>query len=145
MHRHRCFHAQCVRAMCRINRFQTQKKRTSTSQLLNDLKLKPIETYIDQHQMRWAGNVSCMPWNRLPQKMLTTWCNLKIPKGAPQMTYGRNLKKVFKRRSMDYKTWMVGSKDRIRWREKSDHSDNDSFYSSTFLVNNSSVIPRFKP
>ena len=29
--------------------------------------------------------------------------------------------------------------------KKSDHSDNHSFPSSTFLVNNSSVIPRFKP
>ena len=88
IHRLRGFHAQCVRAMCRINRFQTWKKRISTSQLLNDLKLKPIETYIDQRQMRWAGNVSRMPWNRLPRKMLTAWCNSKRPKGASQMTYG---------------------------------------------------------
>ena len=131
--------------MCRINCFQTWKKRISTSQLLNDLKLKPIETYIDQRQMRWAGHVSRMPWNRLPRKMLTSRCNSKRPKGAAQMTYGRNLKKVFKRRSVDNKTWMTRSKNRVRWREKSDHSDNHSFPSSTFLANNSSVIPRFKP
>ena len=92
----RCFHSQCARAMCRINRFQTRKKRISTSQLLNDLKLKPIETYIGQRQMRWAGHVSRMPWNRLPRKMLTAWYNLKIPKGAPQMKYGQNLKNVSK-------------------------------------------------
>ena len=42
------------------------EKRISTSQLLNDLELKPIEAYIDQRQMRWAGHVSHMPWNRLP-------------------------------------------------------------------------------
>ena len=88
IHRLRCFHAQRVQETCRINRFQTWKKRISTSQLLNDLKLKPIETYIDQRQMRWAGHVSRMTWNRLPQKMLTAWCNSKRSKGSPQMTYG---------------------------------------------------------
>ena len=92
----RCFHSQCVRAMCRINRFQTWNKRISTSQLLNDLKLKPIEAYIDQRQMRWTGHVSYITCNRLPQKMLTAWCNSKIPRGAPQMTYGRNLEKKSK-------------------------------------------------
>ena len=64
------------------------EKRIFTCQLLNDLKLKPIEAYIDQRQMRWAGHVSRMPWNHLPRKMLTAWCNAKIPRGAPQMTYG---------------------------------------------------------
>ena len=70
--------------------------RISVSQLLNNLKLKPIETYIDQRQMRWAVHVSRMPWNRLPRKMLTAWCNSKRPKVAPQMTYGQNLKKFSK-------------------------------------------------
>ena len=72
------------------------KKRISTPQRLNELKLKPIETYIDQRQMRWAGHVSRMPRNRLPRKMLTSWCNSKKPKGASQMTYGRNLKTFLK-------------------------------------------------
>ena len=94
------------------------EKRISTSQLLNNLKLKPIETYIDQRQMRWAGHVSRMPWNRLTRKILTEWWNSKRPKGTPQMTYGQNLKKVFKRRSVDHKTWMTRSKNRVRWREK---------------------------
>ena len=92
------------------------EKRISTSQLLNDLKLKLIETYIDQRQMRWDGHVSRMPWKRIPQKMLTAWCNSKRPKGAPQMTYGRNLKYFFKRRSVDHKTWMTRSKNQVRWR-----------------------------
>ena len=94
------------------------EKKIYTSQLLKDLKLKPIETYIVQRQMSWAGHDSRMPWNLLPRKMLTAWCNSKIPKGAPQMTYGQNLKKVFKRRSVDHKTWMTRSKNRVCWREK---------------------------
>ena len=94
------------------------KNRISTCQLLNDLKMKPIEAYIDQRQMRWAGHVSRMPWNRLPRKILTAWCNSKNPRGAPQMTYGWNLKKVFKRRSVDHKTWMVRSKNAVFWSEK---------------------------
>ena len=85
---------------------------------LNNPKMKPIEAYIDQRQMRWAGRVSRMPWNRLPRKMLKVWCNSKIPRGAPQMTYGQNLKKLFKRGSVDQKTWMVRSKNRVRRRKK---------------------------
>ena len=80
--------------------------------------MKPIEANIDQRQMRWAGHISRIPWNRLPRKMLTAWCNSKRPRGAPQMTHGQNLKKKFKRRSVDHKTWMVRSKNRVRWREK---------------------------
>ena len=64
--------------------------------------MKRIEAYIDQQQMSWAGHVSRMPWNRLPRKMLTLWCNSKRPRGAPQMTYGQILKKFSKEG-----TWII--------------------------------------
>ena len=95
--------------------------------------MKPIEAYIDQRHMRWAGHVLRMPWNRLPRKMLTTWCNSKIPRGAPQMTYGQILRKIFKRGSVDQKTWMVRKKIEFAGGKTSDHSDNHSFSSSTFV------------
>ena len=50
------------------------------------------------------------------------------------MTYGQNINTGFKRRNVDHKTWMAGSKNRVRWGGKSDHSDNHYFSSLTFSV-----------
>ena len=130
--------------MCRINRFQTRKKQISTSQLLNDLKLKPIEAYIDQRQMSWAGHVSRMTWNRLPRKMLTAWCNSKRPKGAPQNTYGQNLNQI-----SDEGSWIIkpGWKDRkieFTGGKKPDHSDNHYFSSSTFFSKQQLCDPKIQ-
>jgi hypothetical protein len=46
-----CFHAQCVRAMCRVTKYQTWKKHIPTFYLLNTLDLNPIEFYLDQRQI----------------------------------------------------------------------------------------------
>ena len=80
--------------------------------------MKPIENYIDQRQIRWAGHVARMSWDRLPRKMLTSWCYSKRPKGAPKMTYGRSLNKAFKRNNFNSTVWMDDAQDRSSWREK---------------------------
>ena len=42
----RVFHAQCVRGMCRVNRWHTRKYKRSTSVLLDRLGLEIIDTYV---------------------------------------------------------------------------------------------------
>ena len=53
----RLFHAHCVRAMCRVNSRHTWKHHISSEDLLKRTGLKPIENYVTQRQLRWAGHI----------------------------------------------------------------------------------------
>ena len=45
--------------------------RITKSELLVQLGLKSIDTYIFQRQLRWVGHVSRLEFDRLPRKMLS--------------------------------------------------------------------------
>ena len=117
LHELRCFHARCVRNMCRITRRHTRTHRISTEDLLNRLNLDSIDTYINRRQLRWAGHVARMPSHRLPRKMLSSWVRSKRPRGAPRFTYGRTLKKALKKANVDATNWYESAADKKGWRE----------------------------
>ena len=93
----RSSHNRCVRAMCCVNRMQTHLFRIATSGLLYRLVLSPIHVYVSQQQLRRVGHVMRMLWYRLPRKMISSWVCSKRPKGCPNLTYGRYLKKSLKK------------------------------------------------
>ena len=66
----RCFHARCVRNMCRVKRWHTRKHHISTSDLLARLKLDTIDKYINKRQLRWAGHVARVNDYRIPKRLL---------------------------------------------------------------------------
>jgi len=37
----------------------------------------------------WLGDVSRMPWDRVPRQLLSSWVSHKRPVGAPKFTYGK--------------------------------------------------------
>ena len=113
----RNFHARCIRAMCRVNRRHTFEHRISSAELRRRVGVLSIDTYITRHQLRWAGHVARMPAHRLPRKMLTSWVRAKRPRGAPQLTYGRMLRKSMKKLGIDPHTWSVMAQDRDKWRD----------------------------
>ena len=112
----RNFHARCIWAICRVNRRHTFKHRISTAELRRRVGVLSIDTYITRHQLRWAGHVARMPAHRLPRKMLSSWVRAKRPSGAPQLTYGRMLRKSMKKVGIDSQTWSVLAQDRESWR-----------------------------
>ena len=114
----RRFHAQSVRAMCRVTLKHSWEHKISTSALLSRLDLEPIDTYISRRQLRWAGHVARMPMYRLPRKMLSSWCYSKRPVGSPQMTYGRGLYKALKLYDIPKDSWSDLAQDRQLWRKK---------------------------
>ena len=61
----RNFHVRCVRTMCRVTCDHTHAHRISTAQLLDRLGLPSIDTFITKRQLRWAGHVSRMDYDRL--------------------------------------------------------------------------------
>ena len=112
----RMFHRRCVRSMCNVNRSHTFNLRITTNELLQQLSLSPIDVYISQCQMRWAGHVMRMPWNRLPNKMISSWVRAKRPRGCPSLTYGRSLKKSLLKAGVEMENWTVLCQDRAGWR-----------------------------
>ena len=89
----RVFHAQCLRVMSRVTRKHTRAHHISTQALGQELGLDSIDFYVTRRQLRWAGHVARMPFERLPRRMLSSWVPSRRPVGAPQMTYGRTLRK----------------------------------------------------
>ena len=112
----RNFHHRCLRAMRRINRKHTREHRISNAILLKRLSLKSIDCYICKQQLRWAGHVIRMPWERLPRKMMSSWVRSKRPRGAPQLTYGRSLYKALRKAGVDTNTWHELAMDKPKWR-----------------------------
>ena len=112
----RIFHARSVRSMCRVNRWHVRKHRITTKELLSRVGLKPIDTYVTQRQLRWAGHVSRMSFDRLPRKMLSSWVPSKRPRGAPEFTYGRGLYKALKKVDVNRDSWHELASNREQWR-----------------------------
>ena len=112
----RNFHARCVRVMCRVNRRHTYEQRISSAELRRRVGVQSIDTYVTRHQLRWAGHVARMPPHRLPRKMLSSWVRAKRPRGAPQLTYGRMLRKSLKKLQIDPDSWSTIAQNRTEWR-----------------------------
>ena len=116
-HQLRLFHARCVRTMCRVNRLHTRVHRISTASLLGRLGLQSIDIYVTKKQLRWAGHVWRMDWSRLPRKMLTCWVREPRPRGCPEFTYGRGLRKALKKANVALNSWTRTASNRSNWRK----------------------------
>ena len=73
--------------------------------------LSPMDVYVCQRQLPWAGHVMRMPWDCLPRKMILFWVRSKQPKGCANVTYGRYLKSFLKKADVDIEKWNVLSLD----------------------------------
>jgi hypothetical protein len=114
----RSFHHCCVRSMCRITMRHTIKRRITTTSLLSQLEIKPIDHYYHSRLLRWAGHVSRMDMSRMPRKLLTGWVAHPRSIGRPLMNWGHTLEKALKskRLPLKYKEWSKISDDRLAWR-----------------------------
>ena len=112
----RNFHHSCVRAMCRVNRNHVYMYRISTKVLLQSLNLQPIEHYVFNRQLSWFGHTARMPFHRLPRKLLSCWVHHKRPRGSPEFTYGRGIKKALKWFEIGLE-WHDSIYERNEWRK----------------------------
>ena len=82
------------------------------------LGLRPVDSYIAQRQLRWAGHVARMDFEtRLPRKFLSSWVRHKRPLGRPQTAYGHGLAQRLKDQNIDLKRWHELAADRDVWRK----------------------------
>ena len=116
LQRLRVFHAQCLRAMCRVTRKHTWDHHISTQELGQRMGIESIDMYLARRQLRWLGHVSRMPYERLPRRMLSSWVPATRPKGCPEMTYGRTMYRAMELFGIDRATWPALAADRDAWR-----------------------------
>ena len=112
----RLFHRNCVRAMCRVNLSHVRLYRISNEELLNRIGLSSIDSYITKRQLSWAGHVARMNFDRLPRKLLSSWVSCNRPRGAPEFTYGRGLKKALNKANVPVNNWFNLAQDRNVWK-----------------------------
>ena len=110
------FHNSCVRMICRVSRQQQRAQYITTDRLLRRLKLPPIAHFCLKKQLRWAGHVARMPWQRLPRKLLTAWVNRPRSHGAPGNTYAKSLHKNLSRAGISTRRWHILAQDKDEWR-----------------------------
>ena len=118
----RVFHARCVSEMCRVNRWHAQKYRISTLELLKRTGLSTIDAYGSRRQLRWAGHVARMDFDRLPLTKEDAFFMGHREKafGGPEFTYGRGVFKALKKADIDRNTWHVEApgEDGEGWRDQ---------------------------
>lgn len=112
------FYRSCVRTMCRITIAHTIRHHIKTSDLLQRLKLHPIDHYIFTRVLRWAGHVSRMDMCRVPRKLLTGWVENPRPVGRPQFNFSHTLKKALAHKGLPtgFEEWSKLASDRIGWK-----------------------------
>jgi hypothetical protein len=111
----RVFHAQCLRAMCRVTRKHTWEHHITSVELMQRLGLDSIDFYVARRQMRWLGHVRRMPMERLPRRMLSAWVPHARPVGAPRLTFGRSVAKAMDVFDLDSARWPELAADRLAW------------------------------
>ena len=112
----RLFHAQSVRVMARVTRKDVWRRRISTTKLLTELDMLPIDYYIARRQLGWLGHVARMDMQRLPRRMLSSWTPHRRPVGSPTMTYGRAMKKALQCFGLE-DSWETVVQHRELWRQ----------------------------
>ena len=106
--------------MCGITRWNVWRHHIRNAELRKRLRLETLDFYVELRQLRWAGHVARMGYERIPRKLLTSWVFNPRPHGRPQFTYGHSLNKTLKRAELptDFKKWSQLAQNREAWRER---------------------------
>jgi hypothetical protein len=110
----------------KVNTFHTKKLRRlagkkrdeiSNKELFKLTGMKPLESYIRYHRLRWAGHVRRMADDRLPKKVLFGQVTGGAAKrGRPKHNWMDSLKQDCTRVDIREDQWVEKAKDRFKWR-----------------------------
>jgi len=120
LHQLRSFHHHCIRVMCGVTRWHVWRHHIRNAELRKRLRLETLDFYVELRQLRWAGHVARMGYERISRRFLTSWVFNPRPHGRPQFTYGHSLNKTLKRAELptDFKKWSQLAQNREAWRER---------------------------
>ena len=106
-----------IRGCMRLTTHTTRKYRITTADLLQRLKIEPIQYYLDWRILGYVGHVQRMPEYRLPKQMRDA--NISGPGkiGAPPKTHSRQINESLKRKGMGLLDWQNEAMDKNKWRD----------------------------
>ena len=119
MHRLRLYHRKCIRWMTHFTLYKQWRLHTSTKKLERKLGLGDVEHYYSQRILRWMGNLSRMPPDRLPKQMMTAYVAHPRRVGRPQQNLGHSYEKVLKKAhiSPNFHRWTQLAQNESEWKE----------------------------
>ena len=109
------FYKCCVRSMCRVTVAECYNFRISDDELLRRSNLRKTDDYVTKRQLRCVGHVTRMDFDQLPRKMLSSWVCIKLPIGAPELTYSRGLYKSLRKAAVNVRNWHALALDKSKW------------------------------
>jgi len=106
--------------MCRVNLHHTFRHHITPRRLNRRLGLLNIDSNFYYRFLRWTGHVARMLMSRAPRQLLKSWVANSRPVGCPQLTWGRALENMLKRKGISKKLdeWFAVAKDRSKWRQQ---------------------------
>jgi hypothetical protein len=109
------FQNNCVRAICRVAMWHVREHRITQVSLVRRMQLESFECYLAHRRFRWAGNVSRMPFSRLPRMFLSSWVDHKRQQQRPQSNYGHGLLRDLRNAGVHLKASDTLAGDRNIW------------------------------
>ena len=103
-----------------------QHFRISNTDILNKLKIEPVQDIAFSRQLHWLGKIPRMQHTRLPRKMLGCWLNDRRPTGRPYTTIRHTYIQALKRIDLlpeddkigKFSTWFCTAQDQKNWNLK---------------------------
>ncbi len=74
-------------------------------------------------QMRWAGHVYRMDFERLPWKLLTSWVDHPRPRGRPKFHFRDGIARDLTNAGVDIATWHLAAANRTEWLQLTQRPD----------------------
>ena len=115
MARLKALFAQCVRQMCGISPWTQRKQRISNESLRGRIGIASIAAYMWHRQLVWVGCVSRMGMDRMPRKILSSWCYHRRPVGGVRYTIGRGMLRALAEAGIAQQNWWEHARDEHMW------------------------------
>ena len=107
------FHTKCLRIILSIK----WQDMVSDTEVLTRAGIPSIHTILQKAQVRWAGHVTRMPDDRLPNQLLYgELCYGKRSVGGQKKRFKNTLKKTLTSFNINVTNWEVCAQDRPLWR-----------------------------
>ncbi|KAI5754287.1 hypothetical protein M8J77_007444 [Diaphorina citri] len=95
---------------------KTRKDRIRNTSIRSSLNIDPMQTFIQEAQLRWFGHMMRMPDQRYPKLAYLAKPEGRRPRGRPRCTWEENVMESVKERGQSWKSATSSVHDRSKWR-----------------------------
>lgn len=95
----------------------TLKDRIRSTQIREELKVKPMMEFIEQKQLSWWGHIQRMEEERPAKRIYETRIQNKRKRGRPRRTWEQAIGKIMEKKGKNWSEAKILAKDRDLWRK----------------------------